>query len=804
MFCISLAVCGLFFSDRICSGNDFYHLKTVSDNFSLKESGVEVDEQNFPDRVFREWIKDGSNLNGAGSDSFLSYEEIQKIQSVNIRGTADALIKDMQGIEYFTELTSLSVTYNSLTSLDLTENTKLAYLNCSYNRLESLDITALSSLVSLNCEFNYLKELDLSGNGELTVIYCRHNLLESLDFSNNTKLVFIETFDNKLKDIDVSMLSQLEFLHIDHNRLTTLDMSKNLNLKGGGFVVRNNYIQKLILPEIEGFTVYYDDFAEQDPIKGYEKSLWYADEDLTVQITSDVEAKGQTLYVKRLPNSYTVNFVADGATGMPSSIKTYYDERFFIPETVPSKRGYKFLYWSDDKYSDTNVYNEGQSVINLAGDRFDGEKTYLYAKWQGIGYKVGFDKNSEEATGVMPSIDAVYGSVSALPQNMFERKGYDFEGWALKKDGNVIFNDGQSFLDLTSSEGETITLYAVWSEDETSLQSPYLDLLKNKFEDLKQNSFYQEDLNSLISVYDNACLSVKNAGKNTSLMKNICDNALSEMDKIPTEKARADEIAERWKNNNSFALNCVNTPPVPSGMAGEYFNAVKAAIENAETERLADLSTLKDTTAKLQAATDAYILISEDLEKLDDFINVAEWLMTAENAISLPLNEVLPEHLDIYNSLSEKYAAFSDADRVYIEDIVMYEINQRSRLAYSKKTGAEKLSAIYEKIQQNNYGQSVSDKIKSLIEKANSDILSAKSENEIESTLENIEENIKTIIEENQDQPPSPENPDTGNTEDEDTSEKITLNIIFSVLSVAVLGMIIFIIIKCKKRNKQI
>lgn len=803
ILCISF-LCGLSFSKSKSAQNNFYISETFSSNRFSEESGVYVDEQNFPDRVFREWILNGYDINGAGSDGFLSYEEIQDIKNITIRGTADALIKDLKGIEYFTELTSLSISYNSLTSLDLTENTKLSYLNCSYNRLESLNITTLSSLVSLNCEFNYLKELDLSGSGELTVIYCRHNLLENIDFSNNTKLVFIETFDNLLKDIDVSMLSHLEFLHIDHNRLTTLDMSKNLNLKGGGFVVRNNYIERLVLPEISGFTVYYDDFAEQDPIKGYEKTEWYADEYFTVLIDSDVEAKGQTLYVKRLPNSYTVSFVADGATGAPSSIKTYYDERFLIPETVPSKRGYKFLYWSDDKYSDSNVYRAGESVINLAGDRFDGERTELYAKWQGIRYGVRFDKNADDAYGYMQNVDAVYGTASTLPLNLFKREGHDFEGWSLKKDGNVIFNDGQSFIDLTSNEGEVVTLYAIWSEDAASLQSPYLDLLKNKFEKLKQNSYYREDLNSLITVYDNACLSIKNSVKDTSLMKKICDEALNEMDKIPSEKARAEEIAEIWKNNNSFALKCVNTPPVPTGMAGEYLSAVNSAIENAETERLAELSTLTDMTAKLHAAKDAHIFISEDIGKLNDFIDIAKWLMTAENAISLPLNEVLPEHIEIYNSISQKYSEFSENETVYVEDTVMYEINRRYHLAYSKKTGTEKLNAIYEKLQQNNYGQNVYDKIISVIEKANSDILSAKSENEIEYTLENAEDNIKTIIEENQDQTPSPENPDTGDNEDIYTSEKIKFIIIFSVLSAVVTIIIVFIFVKLKKRNKQI
>lgn len=119
--------------------------------------------------------------------------------------------------------------------------------------------------------------MDLSQNTELVQLYSRHNLLTSLDLSHNTKLVFIETFDNKLTQIDVSMLSELRFLHIDHNLLTTLDMSHNPKLEDSGFVGRNNDLRTLILPNVPGLQVDTDDFLEQDPIVGSERSEWFYD-----------------------------------------------------------------------------------------------------------------------------------------------------------------------------------------------------------------------------------------------------------------------------------------------------------------------------------------------------------------------------------------------------------------------------------------------------------------------------------------------------------------------------------------------
>ncbi len=40
---------------------------------------VTVDEEHFPDAVFRAWILDPANLNGAGSDAVLTAEELEGI-----------------------------------------------------------------------------------------------------------------------------------------------------------------------------------------------------------------------------------------------------------------------------------------------------------------------------------------------------------------------------------------------------------------------------------------------------------------------------------------------------------------------------------------------------------------------------------------------------------------------------------------------------------------------------------------------------------------------------------------------------
>lgn len=722
-------------------------------------SGVEINEINFPDRVFREWLRDPANISGAGSDGILTAQELESVKDITYRGTAGNQIADLTGVQYFGNLINLSVPYNALTALDI-GNSKIEYLNCSYNALKELSITRLANLRSLNCEFNYLDKLDLSGNPALVVLYCRHNVLQSLDLSNNTELVFIETFDNKLEEIDVSMLSKLEFLHIDHNRLTFLDMSKNLNLKGGGFVVRNNDVRKLILPEIDGFTVYYDDFAEQDPIKGYEKSAWFADEEFTVPVESDVIAEGQTLYAKRIPNAYSVIFSADGASNVPANVSTYYDEYFNIPDNVPVRTGYEFLCWSDSKYSQGQQYSPGQQLINISGARYDGEKITLYAKWQGVGYRISFDKNSADATGDMQTVDAVYGTSSALPSNAFQRQGYDFEGWSLSRDGKVMYKDSQSVVNLTTQKNDVITLYAVWSENAQTLQQPYIDKVKAEFESYEIEDYYHEDANLLTGVYNNAVSDLKQSGKDTALMQKLVLEASQSMAEVANKTNRAQEIAYVWRQNNQLALQYVGDYPIPLGEAELRLDAVKNAINTSDINELVSLSSLTDERDRESAAYEAAQMINKDTEGFVAFVNAAQWLCDAQGICMLSLKEIKPEHTEECDKLLLSYKKFSEPEKQYVPEEAANGVFIRSRIALCKKQSIEKVNAMSQSVNKEEYSEDNYNYINTIIQNGVQSILSASSEEEIDYVVASVKDKIESVPKGETDINPPQELPD--------------------------------------------
>lgn len=244
--------------------------------------GVAVNETNFPDAAFRAWLLRPENLNGAGADGLFTEAELQAVTAINVKNQG---IASLQSIEHFTQLKSLNASGNQMTSLTL-KLPVLEGLYVAYNQLTMLDVTGCPKLVDLNFEMNLLTQVDLSGNPELVQLYSRHNLL------------------------------------------TTLDMSHNPKLEDSGFVGRNNDLRTLILPNVPGLQVDTDDFLEQDPIVGSERSEWFYDSQYTQPIQEKyIPGNGQTVYARRVPNRYTVRFSANGGAGSMDSVNTEYGQQ---------------------------------------------------------------------------------------------------------------------------------------------------------------------------------------------------------------------------------------------------------------------------------------------------------------------------------------------------------------------------------------------------------------------------------------------------------------------------------------------
>ena len=153
---------------------------------------VEINETNFPDENFRNWISEQEY----GKDGVLTEEEIAEINSINV---SDKNIKSLDGIKFFTALRELNCSFNELTALDVSQNIGLTDLDCCFNQLTALDVSQNTALYNLNCQSNQLTALDVSECTALVALICDNNQLTALDVSKNTELSSLDCFKNQIK-----------------------------------------------------------------------------------------------------------------------------------------------------------------------------------------------------------------------------------------------------------------------------------------------------------------------------------------------------------------------------------------------------------------------------------------------------------------------------------------------------------------------------------------------------------------------------------------------------------------------------
>ncbi|MCR5049226.1 MAG: hypothetical protein K6A37_09760 [Saccharofermentans sp.] len=273
-------------------------IEVVEDDvtFEAEEAGgIAVDATNFPDANFRSYV-----INDLGVGDVLEPSEIASITSIDLSPyrveytdsiTGQSLsysvargITDLTGIEYFTAVTDLNISYNNLstvdlsaltnlqtltckgsgltaldvsnnralrylnfnndapnlfypdsypntfTSINLTNNTQLTEIRCEYNKLTSLNVSTLTNLEYLNCYGNNIDQLDVTNNTHLVVLGCSGNSIPLLNVSNCTDLQELYCASNQLQNLDVTQNTDLERLDFGYNQIQSINVSNNTSL----------------------------------------------------------------------------------------------------------------------------------------------------------------------------------------------------------------------------------------------------------------------------------------------------------------------------------------------------------------------------------------------------------------------------------------------------------------------------------------------------------------------------------------------------------------------------------------------
>ncbi|HEY8421985.1 MAG TPA: InlB B-repeat-containing protein, partial [Thermoclostridium sp.] len=122
-----------------------------------------------------------------------------------------------------------------------------------------------------------------------------------------------------------------------------------------------------------------------------------------------------------------------------------------------AKTGYTFMGWfRDESLSDDSRVN---GVAIASGST--GVRTF-YAGWKANLYGVNFDDGtgSNNAGGSMSAQVFTYDMAQALKSNEFANTGYNFIGWGIEPNSEVVYTDGQIVSNLVPYG--SITLYAQW------------------------------------------------------------------------------------------------------------------------------------------------------------------------------------------------------------------------------------------------------------------------------------------------------------------------------------------------------
>lgn len=176
----------------------------------------------------------------------------------------------------------------------------------------------------------------------------------------------------------------------------------------------------------------------ENPTKeGYTFGGWYLDEGLKFKYNAGKMEGNVTIYAKWNVNSYSINYVTNGAAQITAD-RFDFGSEIQLPET-PTKTGYEFIGW----YTDAELEEEFTLTTMPAKD------ITLYAAWDANDFTIKFVSQDEEVEALRQVVE--YGQKVTQPENPV-REGYTFKGWYLEEEA----------YDFSTIITEEVTLTAKW------------------------------------------------------------------------------------------------------------------------------------------------------------------------------------------------------------------------------------------------------------------------------------------------------------------------------------------------------
>ena len=254
------------YSFAMPDGVTYLNVQVIFEETYIPPTGVNINEENFPDKNFRNWLIAQSY----GKDKVITDQEMAGIMKIVAQGCG---IEDLTGIQFFTKLIELDVSnlpskhavedWNKIASIDLSGNTKLQKLSIDNNLLTTINLAPCPDLTNLQISSNSLTALDVSYNSFLSNLFCEDNQITALDLSNNPDLSLLGCSGNRLTALNVSSNTNLNQLYCSNNQIATLDVSNHNKL-----IILNCNDNQLTSLNVSGCTELFQLYCYNNKIKG--------------------------------------------------------------------------------------------------------------------------------------------------------------------------------------------------------------------------------------------------------------------------------------------------------------------------------------------------------------------------------------------------------------------------------------------------------------------------------------------------------------------------------------------------------
>ena len=198
----------------------------------------------------------------------------------DLRPTPHAQITNMEGLQYATGLTHLSLqrhridnaglidfcaltkltelflNNNQLTTITIPSLPRLTSLSLSSNRLDSVTILYTPELTYLDLSSNHLSRVIIPPQPKLLALLLRKNRFTSFTIPSLPELIHLDLArqNPRLRSIAIPRLPNLNFLDLDRNQLSRVDVS-NLGWMFAILDVRHNSGSLTIVGAKSGLTI---------------------------------------------------------------------------------------------------------------------------------------------------------------------------------------------------------------------------------------------------------------------------------------------------------------------------------------------------------------------------------------------------------------------------------------------------------------------------------------------------------------------------------------------------------------------